>query len=74
VQGQGGGPNTRRGKAASSRNAVKHGLTSDAPVIPEIESFEELERHRAGTVAGFAPEGLEALLPSVLERAFRGEL
>jgi hypothetical protein len=31
-------------------------------------------RHRAGTVASFAPEGLEALLPSVLERAFRGQL
>lgn len=34
----------------------------------------EEERHRAATVAGFAPEGLEARLPSVLERAFRREL
>jgi len=25
-------------------------------------------------IASFAPAGLEALLPSVLERAFRGEL
>ena len=61
------GPSTASGKAASSRSAIKHGLRSDAPVIPELESFEDWERHRAGTVAGFAPEGLEALLPSVLE-------
>jgi hypothetical protein len=67
------GPNSERGKAAS-RGSIKHGLRSDAPVIPELESFEEGERHCARTVASFAPEGLEALLPSVLERAFRGEL
>jgi hypothetical protein len=63
-----------RGKAASSRNSIKHGLRSDAPVIQELASFREWERHSAGTVAGIAPEGLEALLPSVPERAFRGEL
>ena len=51
------GPNTGRGKAASSLNAVKHGLRAGAPVIPELESFEEWERHRAGTIASFAPEG-----------------
>ena len=51
------GPNTERGKAASSPNAIKHGLRSDAPVIPELESFDEWDRHRAGTVASFAPEG-----------------
>ena len=65
------GPGTARGKAASSRNAIKpcperplkcrgsrrDGLRSDAPVIPELESFEDWERHRAGTIAGFAPEG-----------------
>ena len=51
------GPNTARGKAASSRNAVKHGLRSGAPVIPELESFDDWERHRAGIVASFEPEG-----------------
>jgi len=51
------GPSTARGKAASSRNAVKHGLRSDAPVIPELESFDDWERHRAGIVASFEPEG-----------------
>jgi len=28
------GPGTTRGKAATSRNALKHGQTSSAPVIP----------------------------------------
>jgi len=65
------GPRTERGKAASSRNSIKpcperplkrrgsrrDGLRSGAPVIPELESFEEWERHRAGTIASFAPEG-----------------
>jgi len=51
------GPRTEGGKAASSRNSIKHGLRSGAPVIPELESFEEWERHRAGTIASFAPEG-----------------
>ena len=65
------GPGTARGKAASSRNAVKpcperplkrrgsrrDGLRSDAPVIPELESFEDWERHRAGTIEGLKPEG-----------------
>ena len=51
------GPNTERGKAASSINAVKHGLRSNAPVIPELESFEDWERHRAAIVASWEPEG-----------------
>src|SRR3990172_6209195 len=51
------GPGTARGKAASSHNAVKHGLRSDAPVIPEFESFDEWESFRDGIVAGYQPEG-----------------
>ena len=57
VRGKGGGPKTAGGKAASSRNSIKHGLRSGAPVIPELESFEEWERHRAGTIESLAPEG-----------------
>ena len=37
VQGQGGGPKTRAGKAASSRNAIKHGITASAPVVRQVE-------------------------------------
>ena len=57
MRGQGGGPKTDKGKAASSRNALKHGLRSDAPVIPEMESFDDWERFRSGIVASFGPEG-----------------
>jgi len=57
MRGQGGGPKTDKGKAASSRNALKHGLRSDAPVIPEMESFDDWERFRSGLVASFGPEG-----------------
>ena len=51
------GPNTERGKAAARVNAVKHGLRSNAPVIPELESFEDWDRHRAAIVASWEPKG-----------------
>jgi hypothetical protein len=56
VRGQGGGPKTQRGKAASSRNAVKHGVTSDAPVIPG-ESLQEWQRFLTGIIASYEPVG-----------------
>src|SRR5207244_5645630 len=56
MRGQGGGPKTQQGKVASSRNAVKHGLTSDAPVIPG-ESLAEWQRFLAGIIAGYEPVG-----------------
>jgi len=31
----GGGPKTRRGTAAASRNSLKHGLTAAAPLLGE---------------------------------------
>lgn len=57
MRGQGGGPKSARGKAASRSNAVKHGLRSDAPVIPLAEDFGESERFRDGIIASYAPEG-----------------
>jgi len=51
------GPNTADGKAASSQNAVKHGLRSGVPVIPGFESFEEWEDFRDGIISSYAPEG-----------------
>jgi len=56
VRGQGGGPKTQHGKVAVRHNAVKHGLTSDAPVIPG-ESLAEWERFLAGIIAGYEPVG-----------------
>jgi hypothetical protein len=50
------GPNTQRGKAASSRNAVKHGLTSEAPVIP-VESHAEWQRFLDGIIDSYEPVG-----------------
>jgi len=46
------GPNTPESKAAVRHNALKHGLTSDAPVIPS-ESLAEWERFLAGIIAGY---------------------
>ncbi len=45
------------GKASSSRNATKHGIRSECPVIPELESQEEWELHREAYVEDCDPEG-----------------
>jgi len=52
-----GGPKTDRGKAAVKFNATQHGLRSDAPVIPGLESFEGWRHHRDGIVKSLQPEG-----------------
>jgi hypothetical protein len=57
VQGHAGGPKTSRGKAGSSRNSLKHGLTAAAAPVPEVESIEDWERHAEQVIAGIAPEG-----------------
>jgi hypothetical protein len=56
MQGDGGGPKSARGKRITSRNAVKHGLRSDQPLIPG-ESIEEWERHLRGVMESIQPEG-----------------
>ncbi|MBL8295636.1 MAG: hypothetical protein JNN08_27570 [Bryobacterales bacterium] len=54
------GPNTPEGKAASSRNATRHGLTSMKPVVTETDrpEFEALEAHLRFSLApsGFLQE------------------
>ncbi len=44
---------------AQKRNtkAVAHGLTSDRPVIPGMESEEQYEQHLAGITDNLAPDG-----------------
>lgn len=56
-------PRTPAGKAAVSRNALKHGITSTHPVIPGIEQESDWRHHLDGIVASLAPEG-------TLEEAF----
>ena len=57
------GPKTTRGKAASSRNAMKHGVLSIAPVVPGLETLEDWNDHRAGIVTSLVPTGyVESLL------------
>jgi hypothetical protein len=51
------GPLTAAGKAKVSRNAVKHGLLSDEPVIDGVEDRRDWERHRQGIIDSLAPEG-----------------
>ncbi|MBL8290257.1 MAG: hypothetical protein JNN08_00400 [Bryobacterales bacterium] len=54
------GPNTPQGKAASSRNATRHGLTAMHPVVTEFDrpEFEALEAHLRFSLAptGFLQE------------------
>jgi len=49
------GPKSVSGKARSSRNALKHGLTSEAPIILGLESPKEWKRHRDRLFKSIAP-------------------
>ncbi len=54
---------SRAGKAVSSRNALRHGLTSVEPVIAGMERKEDWRAHCGGVIASLAPEGyLELVL------------
>jgi hypothetical protein len=57
------GPKTPVGKAASSRNAIKHGILVVAPILSGLESQEAWEAHREGIFKSLAPVGhIENLL------------
>jgi hypothetical protein len=51
------GPKTANGKAVSSRNSVKHGVLTAAPILPGIESRKAWEKHRDGVFESIAPVG-----------------
>ncbi|MBI5284754.1 MAG: hypothetical protein HY874_06635 [Chloroflexi bacterium] len=51
------------GTALARFNALRHGVTSTAPVIPGVESAEEWEAHREAVAAALAPQGaIESIL------------
>jgi hypothetical protein len=57
------GPKTEEGKAVVRLNAVRHGVLSTTPVIPDLEREEDWQAHRSGVLASLAPEGhLESIL------------
>ena len=57
------GPKSEAGKAASSANALSHGLTATGTVVLPEEEPEDFERLRQGVVADLAPAGaLQAAL------------
>ena len=57
------GPNTERGKAASRRNAWKHGILSGTMAIAPFEDEDKWEAHRDGVIEDRKPEGhLEHML------------
>ncbi len=61
------GPKTEAGKAASSRNALSHGLTAEFLVLLPDEDGDAFERLRGGVIADLAPAG--ALQEVLAERA-----
>ena len=50
-------PKSDVGAAMTRFNALRHGLTSSAPVIPGVESVEEWEAHREAVLVDRAPVG-----------------
>jgi len=46
-----------KGRALNRVNALKHAMTSKVPVIPELESEEDWNRHLEGVRSSLNPEG-----------------
>jgi len=61
------GPNTTAGKAAASRNATTHAITSTLPIIPGLESAREWNQHRNRLLLSLAPS--DAVQHALAERA-----
>jgi hypothetical protein len=73
MRGQDGGPKTPAGKTRSSRNAVKHGVLSITPVIPDLESEADWWRYRSDILESLEPVGQleESLAARVAEYLWR---
>lgn len=57
MQGKGGGPRTATGRAAASRNAIRHGILSEAPVVRDVEDPRDWRRHLGGIIESLQPQG-----------------
>jgi hypothetical protein len=55
--GPGGGPNTQEGKEVVRWNATRHGISSPAPVVPNLEKREDWESHLEGILVNLSPVG-----------------
>jgi hypothetical protein len=51
------GPKTIAAKNAVRRNATRHGILSEAPIIKGLESEADWKRHRQGMLDSLQPEG-----------------
>lgn len=49
------GPRSSSGKAKSSRNALRHGLLAQSPIISGVESRKQWEGHRDAVLESFGP-------------------
>lgn len=50
------GPRTPDGRAITSRNSLRHGLTADKIMLPD-EAADDLENYRSALLDGYAPVG-----------------
>jgi hypothetical protein len=66
------GPKTPEGKAISSRNAIRHGLTSVSPVLPS-EDPAEFEAFQSSVVTQYDPQDAEdtAIVLAYLDTTWR---
>ena len=60
------GPQTPEGKGKVARNAVRHGIYSEVPILPGLERAEDWDAHRAGVLQSLGPAG--TLEQSLAER------
>jgi len=67
------GPRTDDGKATSRMNAIRHGILSETPVVPHLESKEDWEDHRRELLESLQPIGRleEVLAERFVETSWR---